>query len=133
MGLENSPSLDNLDSYKPEKKRLSQRDLRRGLLVAVLLLGTALLFLSGIRFGARADTAFGGLDGCLVNGQGNPVAAQVVFGDQSSQSYADGCFFFAALPAGAGELIVRQAGEEQLFPVEIVAGQALMLGDVLVK
>ena len=131
MGLQESPSFDNLgDTHKPPKKRLSQRALRRGLLVAVLLLGTALLFFGGSRVGSRADTVFGGLDGCLVDGAGNPVMANVIYGDQSRQTYTDGCFFFAMLPSGAGELIVQRGADAWVFDVVIITGEATGLGNV---
>ena len=133
MGLQESPSFDNLDKRKPQKKRLSQRALRRGLLVAILLLGTVLLIFGGTRLGSRADPEFGGVDGCFVDGVGNPVVADVIYGDQSRQSYADGCFFFETLPSGLGELTVQRGVDMWFFDVSVIAEQATGLGNLVLK
>ncbi len=133
MSFENSPSFDDLEKIKPEKKKPFPHWLRRMLLIAVAVLGSGILLFSGIKLGARASIPPGGLDGCLVNAAGNPVVAEVSFGDQSTESFEDGCFFFYELAAGNGELIIRHGGEDQVFPVEIISGQAVTLGEIAIE
>ncbi|MBT3336867.1 MAG: hypothetical protein HN855_01815 [Anaerolineae bacterium] len=132
MGLQESPSFDDLGKMEPEKKRISSRGLRRGLILAIALLGAALLFFGGTRLGSGADTQYGGLDGCLVSSAGDPIIAEVLYADQSRETYEDGCFFFPYLPSGKGELTVRRGTEDLIYPVKIIAKQAVMLGEVVI-
>ncbi len=133
MSFENSPSFDDLEKIKPEKKKPFPHWLRRVLLIAVAILGGGILLFSGIKLGARASTPPGGLDGCLVNAAGNPIVAEVSFGDQSTKSFEDGCFFFYELAAGNGELVVQYGGGDQVFPVQIISRQAVTLGELVIE
>jgi hypothetical protein len=133
MALQESPSFDDLGKMKPAKKSISPRKLRRVLLLVIALLGTTLLLFSGSKLGSRVDTHYGGLDGCFVDKAGNPVLVQVVYGDQSRETYADGCFFFPYLEAGQGELLVGDGFEQWSFPVEILAEQAVILGEIVLE
>ena len=133
MSLEKSPSFDDLEKIKPEKKNPFPHWLRRVLVLAVAILGSGILLFSGIKLGARASIPPGGLDGCLVNAAGTPLIAEASFGNVSIQSYEDGCFFFHELPAGKGELIVRYSGENWVFPVEIISEQAVTLGEMVIE
>lgn len=131
MAFEESPSFDDL-AEEPKEKKPFPAWLRRVLLLTVVSLLTILLLIGGSRLGSRAAAPVGGLDGCLVNEAGNPVVAEVSFGQQSKQTDEDGCFFFAALPIGTGRLIVH-LDEEYIFPVEVINGQAVRLGDLVVE
>ena len=133
MGLQKSPSFDDVGKEKFAERRVSQRLLRRGLLVAVLLLGTVLLIVGSTQLGSRANEEVGGLDGCVFDGTGNPVLADVIYGDQSKKTYENGCFFFAALPPGKGILVITRGTDTWSYDVEITAGQALLMGEIILK
>jgi|GEM_PF-1621611 hypothetical protein len=133
MSFEKSPSFDDLEKRKPEKKNPFPHWLLRVLLIAVAVLGSGILLFSGVKLGARASVPPGGLDGCLVNAAGNPIVAEMSFGDQSTESFEDGCFFFYELAAGNSELIVRHGGEDRVFPIEIISGRAVTLGEMVIE
>jgi hypothetical protein len=133
MSLEKSPSFDDLEKRKPEKKNPFPQWLRRVLFIAVAILGGGILLFSGVKLGAHSKIPPGGLDGCLVNAAGNPVVAKMSFGDQSTKSFEDGCFFFHELDAGKGELIVQRGDKNWVFPVEIISGQAVTLEEMVIE
>jgi hypothetical protein len=73
----------------------------------------------------------GGLDGCVVAADGTPAVATVRVGEAARQTYPDGCFFFAELPPGPGQLSVEtSAGVVWTQEVEILSGEAVALGTV---
>ncbi len=142
MRLEDSPSSDlprprgHVQRYVARlNARLTQAARRwrpwlvRGL---TLLCAMALVYLI-VRLTLPAPLP-GGLDGCLHAAGGAPLTARVRIAGQSVITSADGCFFFAALPAGPQTVIVDAPGQAGQWKqtVEISAGQAVGLGDVTV-
>lgn len=128
MTLEKSPSFDDLEKKQSEEKKPFPRWVRFVLISTVVLLGSGLLLFGGSKLWARASVPPGGLDGCLVNAVGNPLIAVVKIGQESRQSYEDGCFFFPELPAGKDELVVHTDSKTWTFSVEIISNQAVGLG-----
>jgi hypothetical protein len=95
------------------------------LLVIVLVLS---LRMSGIFSGEP-----GGLDGCAVNTAGEPVTGTAQVETAQALISADGCFFFAELPPGEHELVIKTSGGSSLSQlVEIISGQAVELGIIVV-
>ncbi len=133
MAFEESPSFEDIEKKEPKEKKPFPAWLRRVLFLTVTAFLLVFLLIGGSKLISRSIAPVGGLDGCVLNKSGNPIMAEVSFGQQSKQTYEDGCFFFAALPVGAGELIVHRGNEEYSFQVEIIEGQALMLGDLIIN
>jgi hypothetical protein len=104
----------------------------RHLVVAAAILTAAyLLLLVTLNLGLRpAVETTGGLDGCLVTADGSAIPGRVRVGDKSVDTYADGCFFFAALPAGVHAMEVEAEDAVWTQSVTIMAGEAVMLGAV---
>jgi hypothetical protein len=75
--------------------------------------------------------ASGGLDGCLRStGDAAILTGTVKVGDQSAATGSDGCFYFAALPAGNPTLRVELPQGVWQQPVTISPGQATSLGNL---
>ena len=98
MTFEDSPTLDG----KPHRRNgidwiIEHR--RAVLLVTTTLTGAVLGLLWLVYIATRPpDLPYGGLDGCLVTESGQPASASIRIADQTTDTYSDGCFFFAALP-----------------------------------
>ncbi len=76
----------------------------------------------------------GGLDGCVVSANGNPVPSTVRVDDISRPTTADGCFFFASLSPGLHQLRIETAGKQVwLQTVDIQSGQAVGLQNISVN
>ncbi len=132
MVFEESPSFEDIEKEEPKEKKPFPAWLKRVLLLTVAAFLVFFLLIGGSKLGSRSAAPIGGLDGCVINKSGSPIMAEVSFGQQSKQTYEDGCFFFAALPVGARELIIHHGNEEYSFQVEIIEGQAVMLGDLMI-
>jgi hypothetical protein len=133
MGLQESPSFDEAEKNKPAKKRLSQQEFRNMMMIAIALLGIGMMIVGAIQLGSQADTEVGGLDGCLFDGAGNPVIAEVIYGDQSKLSYDNGCFFFDALPVGNGQLTIKRGTDTWTYDIQIAPGQAVLMGEIILE
>jgi Carboxypeptidase regulatory-like domain len=76
----------------------------------------------------------GGLDGCVVSANGNPVPATVWVDKISRPTAADGCFFFAILSPGSHEFHVEAAGKQVWSQsVDIQSSQAVGLQNISVN
>jgi hypothetical protein len=72
----------------------------------------------------------GGLDGCIVNAQYEPISATLQIKTLTKSTYEDGCFFFPNLEPGTHQLIITtKYGQVLELPVKIISGQATNLGD----
>jgi hypothetical protein len=106
--------------------------------LVLMLLVVIFLILDGFLFYYRLVPAVqagrpGGLDGCLVSANGEPLSAIVRVGQEASQTFEDGCFFFSELPPGAREITIEAvSGERMVQTVEIISGEAVGLGTVTV-
>lgn len=89
---------------------------RRGAIFAVMAALLALDIFAILYFQVFSAAPPGGLDGCFVDADGQPiVGATVRVGEYQTATYPDGCFFFAELPAGPHDLAVTGADGETLF------------------
>ncbi len=76
----------------------------------------------------------GGLDGCVVSANGNPVPATVWVDNISRPTTADGCFFFARLSPGSYQLRIETAGKQVWSQtVDIQSGQAVGVQNISVN
>jgi len=76
----------------------------------------------------------GGLDGCVVGVNGNPVPSTVWVDNTSRPTTADGCFFFARLSPGSHQLRIETSGKQVwLQTVDIQSGQAVGLQNISVN
>ena len=74
----------------------------------------------------------GGMDGCLRSLDGAPLAATLRVGDQFTVTDPDGCFYFAAVPAGTQTLRVELPAGVWQQPVTINSNQATGLGNLII-
>jgi hypothetical protein len=74
----------------------------------------------------------GGMDGCLRSLAGAPLAATLRVGNQFTVTDPDGCFYFAALPAGTQTLRVELSAGVWQQPVMIYSNQATGLGNLAI-
>jgi hypothetical protein len=74
----------------------------------------------------------GGMDGCLNSADGAPLTATLRVGDQFTVAGPDGCFYFAALPAGNQTLRVELPEGVWQQPVTIYSNQATALGNLAI-
>jgi len=133
MKLEKSPTLK--DSLSPRSTPTLGELLSRYRWVLPVILGAILLLdaiaLAFIMLNATGSPAVGGLEGCVQTAGGAPVsAATLTVAGSSRQTYDDGCFFFATLPAGDYELLIDTEGGTWQESVSITAGQATSLGTI---
>lgn len=105
---------------------------RRAVLIVVGLFVVIDVVLLGYFFSLeRTVSEPGGLDGCVVGVDGDPVTATVQIASLERMTYADGCFFFAAVSPGTHDVTVITDTSELVVPgVEVITGQAITIGTV---
>ena len=133
MAFENSPRLDQPD--KPGAPARPRFVLNRRGLLAVLGLALAFLLLAiGLAAAPKLRPAEpGGLDGCLQTQAGQPLANTTVsVGTNTRLTGADGCFFWASLPAGDYQMVITAQPQNKVVPVKIESGKAAELGTITV-
>jgi len=74
----------------------------------------------------------GGMDGCLRSPAGAPLTATLRVGDQVAVTDPNGCFYFAALPAGTQTLRVELSAGVWQQTVTIYSNQATGLGNLAI-
>lgn len=128
MAFEDSPNLNGSAVRRDPIDWILAH--RRMILIGAASLGIVTLAFIGMVWLAHRppNLPYGGLDGCLQTGEGAPIAATVEVAGQSTTTYADGCFFFAALPSGSHTLRIR-ISDKVIWQdsVAIEAGQATAL------
>ncbi len=133
MHSERSPGFDQ---PKPRMPRITTgwiKRHRRSLwaLLAVIVVVDLLVLAVFLSPGMHEEP--GGLDGCVATTAGTPLQTTVQVGDQRRTTFADGCFFFAALPPGRHQLRIETAtGAISAVAVTIKAGEASGLGVITV-
>ena len=134
MAFENSPRLDGKSSLKIGKTRnwISRNRIQIILVFAgigILLIGWNLLPAVIER---SATVKYGGLDGCLMEGESSAAVRLVAILDQEKFTDEQGCFFFARVPEGEYMLKVQlNSSWEPVLPVEIKGGNATILGEII--
>ena len=97
-----------------------------GILVVIVLVMSARML--GISSGKP-----GGLDGCITSVAGEPLTGNAQADHVLRSIPADGCFFFAELPPGEGELLIQTSnGLIKKQAVKIISGQAVGLGIITI-
>jgi hypothetical protein len=101
----------------------------------VLYIVTGILLVVVIVLSLRVLGVFsgepGGLDGCIVNAAGEPIAGTAQVDNTQRLAFADGCFFFSELSPGKHKLTIELTdGSVIKQAVEIVSGQAVELGTI---
>jgi hypothetical protein len=135
MSFEESPSLSDYKEGLPENLPDPSVRKRRVRLALGVLFGIALFL--GIANFLQSKTGnllmgTGAIQGRAVDGQGSPFIGDVfVIGvDQIVRTSSDGSFFLERIPSGDQSLVVANATTGQEYPVRIVAGQTLDIGQV---
>ncbi|MEA3349015.1 MAG: hypothetical protein U9Q82_00170, partial [Chloroflexota bacterium] len=102
MAFENSPKLDGTAKLSSSSLARWIYNRRRVIWIAVGIMFALLIALLLLRSLASRppDLPIGGLDGCLISEDGNPVTANIQIANSSMTTYEDGCFFFTSLPPG---------------------------------
>lgn len=131
MTLQDSPQFENGEVVsRPTTQAWLQRHYRRIYILATILIVIDILLLVYFILTTPQPVPPGGIAGCVTTASAAPVQASIQIGGLERSTYADGCFFFPTVAAGAQTLMVR-AGEEALqVTVEIQPGEALELGTV---
>jgi hypothetical protein len=135
MSFEESPSLDDYKGGLPEKLSDPSTNKRRIRLVLVIFL-CLILFLGVVNFlksqSGNLLMGTGSIQGSAVDGKGSPFIGDVfVIGvDQIIRTSSDGSFLLEHIPAGEKSLVVANATTGQEYPVRVVAGQTVDVGQV---
>ena len=133
------PTLFTPKQYNPTKgvfrmrrdERIQKEQRLR--MLTRLVIGLCVLLLAFIIARAIIPTpAPGGLDGCLRSTTDAPLTGTVKVGDQAAATGPDGCFYFAALPAGSPILQVELPQGVWQQPITINPGQATSLGKLAI-
>jgi hypothetical protein len=134
MPLEDSPKITTpvQELLTPEPAvpdpTLKQRKMRRLMIISTAL--CLVLIAYNLYQVATRPPAPGGLEGCLVNLAGSLVQARIKVGQAAMVTGEDGCFFFAALPAGAQQLQIETSAGQWARSVVILSDQAVNLGSL---
>lgn len=135
MQLEQSPGFDQYKDGLPEPPPdPAVRRKRFRLLLLVFLL--VVLALSALNFLGSSSMALltgsGSVTGVVVGQDGQPFQGQVfILGTElSAATGPDGRFFLDQVPAGAQILIVADDALGREFPVEVVAGETVEMGQI---
>ncbi len=136
MGLEKSPSLKEFEQGMPEKISDPSARKKRLRIVIFVLLG-ALIILLGFSF-ARSDAATllagkGAVTGLVLDGDSQPFDDGYIFmlgTELETQTDAKGRFLLEGIPAGARILIVADDVVGYEFPIVIIAGEIIDIGQL---
>ena len=133
--LENSPRFDEHDpGPRFSLAGWIARHIRFLLAIAGVFAVLGILFLLYTVNHSLPAVQPGGLDGCVVSANGNPVPATVWVDNISRPTTADGCFFFASLSPGSHQFRVEAAGKQAWSQtVDIQSGQAVGLQNISVN
>ncbi len=135
MQLEQSPGFDQYKDGLPEPPPdpAAQRKRFRLLLLALLLV---VLILSALNFlGSKSMsilTGSGAVTGVVVDQDGRPFQCQVVIlgTELSAATDSNGRFLLDRVPAGAQILIVADDALGREFPVEVIPGETVEMGQL---
>lgn len=134
MAFEHGPEIgeNGITEHRSLRGWLTRHERALDIIIGILFI--VIFFLaSRVLYPSFLTSSPGGLDGCLTTSNGAPVSATVWAGDISRPTYADGCFFFSDLSTGMQQIQIETAsGQSSTQSVEIISGQAVSLGDILV-
>ncbi|GAB4505086.1 MAG: hypothetical protein Fur0043_20810 [Anaerolineales bacterium] len=135
MQLEKSPGFDQYKDGLPEPPPDPALRRRRFRLVLLTLL-LAILALSAINFLGSKSAAIlsgnGAVTGVVVGPDGQPFQGQIfILGTElSAATDANGRFFLDHVPAGAQILIVADDALGREFPIEVIPGETVEMGQI---
>ncbi len=132
MSFEKNPEFEDgeIKSRRTLRDWLMKNERIFYVVTGILLVIVLVLFASVMDFFSGDP---GGLDGCIVNAAGEPITGIAQVETTQSLISADGCFFFAKLSPGQHELVIAVSnGAVITQPVEIISGQAVGLGVIVI-
>ena len=135
MAFEKSPSLEEFEDGMPQK--LSDPSARRKRIrtLALLVIGLLLVFLA-ISFAQSDASALlagkGSLSGQALDDSGAPFQGYIlIVGTEIEvETNADGTFLVEGVPAGTRTLVLANEYAGYEFPVVVVAGETVDIGDI---
>jgi hypothetical protein len=134
MAFEHGPEIgeNGITEHRSLRGWLNRHERALDIFIGVLFI--IIFFLaSRVLYPSFLTSPPGGLDGCLTTSNGTPVSATVWVGNISRPTYADGCFFFPDLSPGMQQIrIETPSGQSSTQSVEVISGQAVGLGNILV-
>lgn len=135
MSFENSPSLDEFENGIP--KKLSDPSARRNRVRFLGILFVALLLiLMGVSFAdsnaADLLAAKGSISGQAIDENGHPFVGDILIlgSEVQAKTQADGSFLIEGVPAGARVLVLANAYTGYEFPVQVIAGETVAVGQI---
>lgn len=136
MSFENSPRLNDFKDGLPEKFSDPTPGKKR-VRVALVILFCAAVLLAIANFmqsqSAELLLGNGAVQGVAVDETGQPFAGGDVFivgAGKIEQTSADGSFLLKNIPAGNRELVVADANTGRVYPIQVIAGQTVNVGQV---
>ncbi len=135
MAFENSPSLDEFQNGIP-KKMPNQSERRKRIQILLILFVALLLVLLGMNFAnsnaANILAAKGSITGQALDENGNPFHGDIlILGTElQTSTQADGTFLIEKVPAGARVLVLANAYAGYEFPVQVIAGDTVAIGQI---
>jgi len=136
MSFENSPNLNNFKEGLPEKLSDPAPGKKRIRITLVILFFAAVLLSVANFMQSQSATLLlgnGAVQGIAVNETGQPFAGGEVFivgVEKIVQTSADGSFLLKNIPAGNRELVVADANTGRVYPIQVIAGQTINIGQV---
>ena len=135
MGLSSSPKLEEYqDGIPPEKPDRKGQVLAVRILIGVFALVSVVLLLSQVL--SSNTTALlagkGQVVGVVVDETGAPLQGEVFISgyDHEVETKVDGSFEISGVPEGEQMLAVAHHGAASQYPVEVVAGQTVDMGEI---
>lgn len=135
MPIESSPKLDDFQEGMPEQLPPGHRG-ARPLRIAIAVLAVVVLAMGYSRLVQEGRLATlggtGALAGQVVLEDGRPLQATVIVvkAGVSEVTDAEGRFQLERLPAGEHDLVVGYRGAGREYPVTVLSGQIVDLGQI---
>ncbi len=135
MSLSSSPKLEEYqDGIPPKKPDRKGRALTVRILIGVFALVSVALLISQVLHSNTTALLVGKGEvvGVVVDETGAPLQGEVFISgyDREVKTKVDGSFEISGVPEGAQLLAVAHHGAASQYPVEVVAGQTVDMGEI---